>query len=104
MNTMEKQKSKYGIVEIMPNGNIFGYVNVSKCTSERELEVMHDYIDMGYLPISSTYSISGGKIDSIDFRYMDEDGIPQEGDMPYVNHGVMIMKTKLKLHVPTKDK
>lgn len=98
---MEKQKSKYGIIETMPNGSIIGYINVTSFTSDRELEVMHDYIDMGYLPEETTYSISGGKIDSIDFRYMDEDGIAQNGDMPYVKHGVMIMKTKLKLHVST---
>jgi len=37
------------------------------------------------------------------FNFVDEDGIQQEGEVEYVNHGILIMKTKLKIHVPTQD-
>lgn len=100
---MDKQKSKYGVVEIMPNGSIIGYVNVVEMTDEKEELIINDYIDMGYMPLENTYSIAGGKIDTIDFRYIDEDGFTQEGDMPYINHGILLMKTTLKKYVPTQD-
>ena len=104
MKTMDKQKSKYGVVEIMPNGKIFGYVNVKEMSTQREINILEDYIDMGYMPISNTYSLHGGACSSIAFKYLDEDGYEQEGETPYVRHGVFIMKTQLKKYVPTKDK
>jgi len=103
MRTMEKQKSKHGVIEVMPNGKVYGYVNVSKMTDEREFEIIEDYIDLGFVPVSNKYSLAGGGIQSIDFKYLDEDGIAQEGDMPYLNHGILIMKTELKRYVSTKD-
>tara|TARA_R110002074_G_scaffold183968_3_gene349371 strand:- start:281 stop:595 length:315 start_codon:yes stop_codon:yes gene_type:complete len=104
METMDKQKSKYGIIEIMPNGQIYGYVNVIEMSDRQEELIVNDYIDMGYLPTENNYSLVGGSVDTIDFRYMDEDGIAQEGEMPYVNHGILLMKTSLKKYVPTEDK
>jgi hypothetical protein len=103
MKTMDKQKTKYGVVEIMPNGKIYGYVNVTEMSKQRELSIMEDYINMGYMPISNNYSLHGGSCSAIDFKYLDEDGYTQEGEMPYVRHGVLIMKTQLKIYVPTQD-
>lgn len=104
METMDKQKTKFGIVEIMPNGKIYGYVNVTEFSDAKEIEIIEDYIDMGYLPKKTTYSLVGGNVSSIDFKYLDEDGLPQEGEMPYVNHGILLMKTVLDKYVPTQDK
>jgi len=103
METMDKQKTKYGIVEKMPNGRIFGYVNVFEMSEEMECEILENYIDLGYEPLENKYIMSGGNIDSLGFKFVDEDGIPQEGEVEYVNHGILIMKTKLKIHVPTQD-
>jgi len=101
---MDKQKSKFGVVEIMPNGKIFGYVNVTSMTEKKEIEIISDYIDMGYLPLNNKYIMQGGSVDVIDFKYLDEFNVRQEGSMPYVNHGIFIMKTELEKHVPTKNK
>jgi hypothetical protein len=103
MKTMDKQKTKYGIIEIMPNGKIYGYVNVSKMTPEREQDVLSEYLDLGYIPMSNTYTVVGGGLHTIDYKYIDEDGVYQEDDLPYLNHGIITMKTKLKVYVPTKD-
>ncbi len=99
---MDKQKTKYGIVEKMPNGKIFGYVNVREMSDEQEWNVLENYIDLGYKPIENKYVVSGGCVDSLGFKYM-ENGELKEMEVDYVNHGVLIMKTKLKIHVPTKD-
>jgi len=104
MEIMDKQKSKFGVIEIMPNQKIFGYVNVNSMTDKKEIEIISDYIDMGYLPLSNKYILQGGSVDTIDFKYLDEFNKRQEGSMPYVNHGIFIMKTELKKHVPIKDK
>ncbi len=104
METMDKQKTKGGIIEMMPKGKIQVYFKVTEFTDAKELEIIEDYIDMGYLPEKTTYSIVGGNVSSIDFKYLDEDGFPQEGEMPYVNHGVLLMKTILEKYVPTKNK
>ena len=104
METMDKQKSKFGVLEIMPNGKIFGYVNVTSMTENKEIEIISDYIDMGYLPLNNKYIMQGGSVDVIDFKYLDEFNVRQEGSMPYVNHGIFIMKTELEKHVSTKNK
>lgn len=104
MKTMDKQKTKYGIIEIMPNGNIYGYVNVTRMTSEREVLIMTDYLNLGYSIKSNEYKVMGGNVSSIDFKYLDEDGEVVEGSAPIVNHGYLIMKTRLEKYVPTKDK
>ena len=100
---MDKQKTKYGVIELMPNGKIFGYVNVSEMSNNRELEIIEEYIDMGYTPESTIYTLTGGGCSTIEFKYLDEDGDEQEGDMPYLSHGILVMKTQLKKYVPTKD-
>jgi len=100
---MDKQKTKYGIIEIMPNGKIFGYVNIYKMNEEAEVEIMDEYLDLGYIPVSNKYLVSGGGLKYIEFKFLDEDGHEQEGEMPYVQHGILIMKTQLKVHVPTQD-
>ena len=101
---MDKQKTKHGIIELMPNGKIFGYVNVAQMSEEREQEIISEYLDMGYLPLKNTYSVIGGGLSVIEFKYLDEDGLPQEGKLPHVQHGIMIMKTELKVYVPTQNK
>ena len=101
---MDKQKTKYGIIEIMPNGKIFGYVNVVKMTDYREKEIITEYLDMGYIPLKNTYSIVGVGMCNIEFKYIDEDGEVQEDELPHLNHGIITMKTELKVYVPTQDK
>tara|TARA_R110000744_G_scaffold100699_3_gene194296 strand:- start:1151 stop:1465 length:315 start_codon:yes stop_codon:yes gene_type:complete len=104
MKTMEKQKSKFGIVELMPNGKIFGYVNVSEMSQQREIDIIEDYIDMGYQPVINSYKLAGGNTSTIYYKYIDEDGLPEEGESTHVIHGIFIMKTELKKYVPTQDK
>ena len=104
METMDKQKTKYGIIEIMPNGKIFGYVNVVKMTEYREHEIITEYLDMGYIPLKNTYNIVGGGMSLIDFTYIDEDGEIQYEELPNLRHGIITMKTELKVYVPTQDK
>ena len=101
---MEKQKSKFGVVELMPNGKIFGYVNVSEISDNREFEIIEDYIEMGYLPIVNNYKLAGGSTSTIYYKYLDQDGEPEEGESTHVIHGVFIMKTELEKYVPTKNK
>ena len=103
MKTMDKQKTKYGVIEIMPNGKIYGYVNVTRMTSEREVLIMTDYLNLGYSIKSNEYKVMGGNVSSIDFKYLDEDGEVIEGSAPIVNHGYLIMKTRLEKYVPTED-
>ena len=104
MKTMDKQKTKYGIIELMPNGKIFGYVNVVKMTDYREKEIITEYLDMGYIPLKNTYHVIGGGVNNIEYKYIDEDGELQEGEVPHLHHGIMTMKTELKVYVPTQDK
>jgi len=104
METMEKQKTKFGVVELMPNGKIFGYVNVAEMSDKRESAIMEDYIEMGYLPIVNNYKLAGGSTSTIYYKYLDEDGKPEEGESTHVIHGVFIMKTELEKYVPTKNK
>ncbi len=103
MRTMDKQKTKYGIVEKMANGDIYGYVNIREMSDEQEWDIIENYIDLGYEPLENKYIVSGGSIDSVGIKYIDEDGENMEGVVEYVNHGIIIMKTKLKIHVPTQD-
>lgn len=101
---MDKQKSKFGVIELMPNDSIYGYVNVKEFSDTKEIEIYEDYIDMGYLPQETTYSVVGGSISDLEFKYEDDDGSMQEGIISHVNHGVLLMKTKLKKYVPSQDK
>jgi len=101
---MDKQKSKFGVIELMPNDSIYGYVNVKEFSDKKEIEIYADYIDMGYLPVETTYSLVGGSVSDLEFKYEDDDGIIQEGVIPHVNHGLLLMKTKLKKYVPTENK
>jgi len=104
METMVKQKTKFGIIEEMPNGKLYGFVTVAEMNQDKEVEIISNYIDLGWQPVDNNYIISGGEISSIEFAFINEDGEREDGEMPYISHGVIVMKTLLKKYVPTKNK
>tara|TARA_R110002096_G_scaffold414986_1_gene616352 strand:+ start:618 stop:932 length:315 start_codon:yes stop_codon:yes gene_type:complete len=104
MGIMEKQKTKFGWIEEMPNGKVFGTSIVKEMSFSREIETLTEYIDLGYTPSNNEYKLTGGDINTIEYVYINEDGERMSEDMPYVRHGIIVMKTTLKKHVSTEDK
>lgn len=104
MEDSTRESTKFGIIEAMDNGQFFGYVRMHNMTDEYESSVIDDYLDAGWIPISSECSLVGGKVTSLNYVSIGEDGKQQETDVPYILHGLIVMKTLLKKNVSTKDK
>jgi len=98
---MKKQKTKFGWIEEMPDGTILGMSVVKQMSEDRELDNMTEYIDLGFTPISNEYKLAGGNVSSMDFVYVNEDGDKEYEQMPYISHGILVMKTTLTKHVST---
>jgi len=101
---MERIKTLHGDIEVMPNGKIVGTAMVQSVDPDLEVDILSDYIDMGFVIESNEYVLSGGGINIIIFKYTDEDDLPTEDICETINHGIFIMNTRLTKYVPTQDK
>tara|TARA_B100001059_G_scaffold35564_2_gene28562 strand:- start:6339 stop:6647 length:309 start_codon:yes stop_codon:yes gene_type:complete len=102
---MQKTKSKYGRIETMPNGKIYGVVNVTTLDEEQEYKVLSDYIDLGYVILSNEYKFCGGTTGYIIYHYYDTaSNTTTSEELDTIEHGVFVMKTELKKYVPNSGK
>lgn len=101
---MDVQKTKFGTIERLSSGDVYGYAIAREMTEDREVDILSDYVDLGWTPIDNEYLLSGGSAEGIEFEYVDEDGNRTYQILPYVSPGIIVMKTLLKKYVPIKDK
>ena len=101
---MGRIKTLHGDIEEMPNGKIIGTAMIKSISEALEVEIFSSYIDMGFMIQANEYVLTGGGVNTIVFKYIDEDDIPREDVCNTVNHGIIIMNTLLVKYVPTKDK
>tara|TARA_R110002074_G_scaffold273411_3_gene445012 strand:- start:4957 stop:5262 length:306 start_codon:yes stop_codon:yes gene_type:complete len=97
-------KTLHGDIEEMPNGKIIGTAVVKSISPALELDILSNYIDLGFMIESNEYVLSGGGVNVIVFRYIDEDDEQIEDICETINHGIIIMNTLLTKYVPTQDK
>lgn len=91
-------KSKYGIIRKNKKGVIKGYVDMGLdyfCYDE--LDVIDDYIDLGYHISDVKYIMIGGESVEYLYKYRSELGEKIEERVTEIDHPTMMMVSELKV-------
>jgi len=100
---MQKTKTKYGRIETMPNGKIFGVVNLKSFI--RETQILNEYIDLGYIIKNTEYKLVGGGTGYIVYHYYDSiSNTTSTEEVETIEHGMFVMRTELEEYVSDTSK
>lgn len=95
---MQKTKTQYGIIEAMPNGKIFGVVNLKSFSTESK--IINEYINLGYVIKKIEYKLVGGSTGYIVYHYYDSiSNTTSTEEVDTIEYGMFVMRTELKKYV-----